>query len=1199
MPASAAALTRQIDTIVALLTAEADVTAHVRDLLTGTRFGIGLDARQIVVDSAVLPDSRRRPDLAIYETLASSPLKQPDHLVAIIEMKREGALQGTVEEVWRDKKAYIQPATRYFYIIDQRRIRRYDLDQNGVQDWSWDGLRDPDNFASAFGVISAAHLRFEATLDRFRHGETRFAFLSVERLGRPAFTRTVAEVSTNLSTAIRTLVDGPLTSSVLAAQSLVAEMASRWGAATIDWSHPEAPIEFARIVDPLQAALLSAEEVVRYEDEYDQFLTDMRPHLEAWRIETELLPSYAQRLGIDAPSLSKSRGTAAKPTDTGRAVENLAYETGALILARMLMVRFGEDHGLFEARYISNGGITVFSDYAQHFRRPLQALLVETNRASAELFENLFSPTLLDWALGSDDEALSRAILASAYLLSRWDFRTVRGDLLSGVYDRYLEPTRRRALGEVYTRPEVARYMLNAAGFAPGQSLLDPACGTGTFLIEALGQDLTRLRAAGAADDVEALRSVLSRLSGLDLNPFAVVLAQIQVLWHIIELLAGRSAADVRATCRRLIPAIDIHGGWSSLHPMGLSFGRSDGGGGQGSLLMNTITTDRRAAASLVPRGFYRAGRRSYDVVCMNPPYVSAENQTAFSYGDTYNEIAEWQTDLYVFFIYRALRQWVRPGGRLAVIVPYAILEADYAARLRSVMRGCRIVEIVDLEGVAKAVFRGVKRVVVILVLERLADGEIAGDLPVRSVTLGPDAYDEEHDLIDFTKATYSSLPASALSAKSYLPEVPAEWTENVRRRSDESGGAFVSKIRKADAQVLSRLRNATRLGSIIKTCWRRNRAPLVISETLPPGASRSEWRLELMAALGVKLGGARGLAPQGAPIWKGQNIFPGGVVGEPISGGYWNELTSQVPRKGLMGYASLFDYNRLYAVRDIAQLPTACLVPHGAAFQNSAVLVQLAEDFPLDLWLLSHVIQWYSARLLRSTILEDFGAHWYKKSLVLIPIPTLRDEAFISGLREAGDRVVRADRDLANRHRHVGDILAAADVATLRSLVVAGSLLVEGFALGSLDATPVSVAGAREDGELIVGDDPSLQIRAPDPLLRQVLLYHVRRTAETPEARLTQAQILDLPIAPAQPDQVERLREEITRVGAADAELRFEEALRELDNLAGRALGLSPSMTRYCRLAMRLDPVLSKMQPSYLRRGLRVQAYRLEDEAE
>ena len=55
----------------------------------------------------------------------------------------------------------------------------------------------------------------------------------------------------------------------------------------------------------------------------------------------------------------------------------------------MLMVRFSEDHG-FLKRFISNGGVEVFARYADYYSKPMQALLKETYRQSAELYRNLF-----------------------------------------------------------------------------------------------------------------------------------------------------------------------------------------------------------------------------------------------------------------------------------------------------------------------------------------------------------------------------------------------------------------------------------------------------------------------------------------------------------------------------------------------------------------------------------------------------------------------------------------------------------------------------------------------------------------------------------------------------------------------------------------------------------------------------------------
>jgi hypothetical protein len=206
----------------------------------------------------------------------------------------------------------------------------------------------------------------------------------------------------------------------------------------------------------------------------------------------------------------------------------------------------------------------------------------------------------------------------------------------------------------------------------------------------------------------------------------------------------------------------------------------------------------------------------------------------------------------------------VRPGGRLAVIVPIAVLEADYAAKLRRVFREARLLEIVDLEGVAKNTFRGVKRVTIILVFERKVE-PVEEDEIVRSVVVGPDAYDERSDSIDFTRARSDLFPRSALYASTYVRDIPAEWSDNVRGRADDEGAPLISKLRQADTRILLTLKSAPRLGAIIKTCWRRTN-PTMTLDDLPPGANRRDWRRELVAGLGVKLGGSRGLAPVGAP---------------------------------------------------------------------------------------------------------------------------------------------------------------------------------------------------------------------------------------------------------------------------------------------------------------------------------------------
>ena len=95
---------------------------------------------------------------------------------------------------------------------------------------------------------------------------------------------------------------------------------------------------------------------------------------------------------------------------------------------------------------------------------------------------------------------------------------------------------------------------------------------------------------------------------------------------------------------------------------------------------------------------------------------------------------------------------------------------------------------------------------------------------------------------------------------------------------------------------------------------------------------------------------------------------------------GHWDAGRSVVDSLRLYAYRHLFDFSKLYAVREISQLPTACPVPPNTAFQNTVLMVQLAEDFPLNLYLMSRIPQWFAIKALRASIIEDLTTHWFKR---------------------------------------------------------------------------------------------------------------------------------------------------------------------------------------------------------------------------
>ena len=310
----------------------------------------------------------------------------------------------------------------------------------------------------------------------------------------------------------------------------------------------------------------------------------------------------------------------------------------------------------------------------------------------------------------------------------------------------------------MFTRPEIAQYMLKRCEYDSSKTVLDPACGTGTFLVEALNQDVQRLRSQGMLTEQTVTRT-LRRLHGLDISPFSVSLAQIQLLWHNIDLFTGKTRSEIRALAAQLVPAIQVQGGHSSLDTLGtplVSGGATPAS--QTGLDFSTLSSDldfsrlssevRRKRVASVPRRFREIVQGRYDIVIGNPPYVrphrlSVDGSTL----DAYEEVVQGQVDLYIPFLYRAVRGWVAKGGRVSFIVPMGVLEAKYAQRLRRVLTTFKLIEIVNMEALRKKTFRGVKRPTIIFVLENAPS---AADDEVTMTTLSMACYDAGTDTIDW-----------------------------------------------------------------------------------------------------------------------------------------------------------------------------------------------------------------------------------------------------------------------------------------------------------------------------------------------------------------------------------------------------------------------------------------------------------------
>ncbi len=228
--------------------------------------------------------------------------------------------------------------------------------------------------------------------------------------------------------------------------------------------------------------------------------------------------------------------------------------------------------------------------------------------------------------------------------------------------------------------------------------ILDPACGSGAFLIEAFEQlyqayqrsndRLEELRGNRTLFDLD--RHILqNNLYGVDLNEEAVQICRLS-LW-IKTARRGKVLTSLDHSIRVGNSVIDD----PEVHPRAFTW------------------------KSAFPEVFDKGG---FDVVIGNPPYVRQEWISPFKpYLEQHFKSFHGTADLYVYFYELGMRV-LRPGGRLSFVVTNKWLKATYGEPLRRFFSEETWVESVIDFGHAKQIFEDADVFPSIIVVQKPSD---------------------------------------------------------------------------------------------------------------------------------------------------------------------------------------------------------------------------------------------------------------------------------------------------------------------------------------------------------------------------------------------------------------------------------------------------------------------------------------------
>jgi type I restriction-modification system DNA methylase subunit len=315
-----------------------------------------------------------------------------------------------------------------------------------------------------------------------------------------------------------------------------------------------------------------------------------------------------------------------------------------------------------------------------------------------------------------------------------YEFSVLSVEILGSAYEQFLgkviritpahhakieeKPEVRKAGGVYYTPQYIVDYIVkNTVGkLIEGKTLkeiskikiLDPACGSGSFLIGAFqflldyhkdyysdkgkpskGKKDNPLTPDGHLTTAEKKRILLNNIFGVDLDTNAVEVSKLSLLLKCLE---GETEASINQQFKlfneRVLPTLDenIKNGNSLVQNSYLD----------GELNLNFEQNYKTIKpfdwANVFPDIFKQGG---FDSVIGNPPY-SAKQSIDNSYLTKYYRTVEYKCDLFAFFVERGIHL-LKKNGKLGFIIPVSWMTNFYYKKLRQYLIDSQLIEEINL----------------------------------------------------------------------------------------------------------------------------------------------------------------------------------------------------------------------------------------------------------------------------------------------------------------------------------------------------------------------------------------------------------------------------------------------------------------------------------------------------------------------
>jgi adenine-specific DNA-methyltransferase len=363
--------------------------------------------------------------------------------------------------------------------------------------------------------------------------------------------------------------------------------------------------------------------------------------------------------------------------DDPKLIDKLCTEGAYTLINRLLFLRICEDRGHIKAKFNKDS----LKKWRAMVEKPSQMLRLAFTEIK-DKFEGLYGAPLFDDIRFEDVKWNEQTVNFILDTLGEHDFSQITKDILGRAYEQHITKRERKELGQFYTPDFVIDYILDRVDVSPDKKILDPACGSGGFLMKAYDRLRETYRKETWAEENIHSEILSKNLYGIDINPFATQLTVMNLFLKDLDHPTSHVNIAEGDSLERLENSFDFD-----------YFEKE-------SPLNKVTNSDKRFSHGMILK------QMPFDIVVGNPPYISfgvrgsrdrAKKKRAWLdlLREKYPNSAEYKISIYAIFLQRAI-ELLKPGAKLGFIIPDSFLLGRYFSKLRRyILNNCAIEEVV------------------------------------------------------------------------------------------------------------------------------------------------------------------------------------------------------------------------------------------------------------------------------------------------------------------------------------------------------------------------------------------------------------------------------------------------------------------------------------------------------------------------